>query len=333
MKQWTLKANTSKIEDLSFDEVSLPKTKANEVRIKVHAVSLNARDLMVIEQGFMRNPEIDLIPASDMSGIIDEIGTEVSEWSVGDHVVNLHFRGWVDGSIPLNAGGGLGSLDENGVLAEYIVLDSKRIEKAPKNWSHEDSSCLPCAGVTAWNALMVNNPIQSKDTVLVIGTGGVATNAAMIARGFGAKVVALVRNNDSNKELEKLGIATVINSNEVENWGAKIFEITGGVAKVINTIGFSAVNNSLEGCGYGGEVALIGLRDQEAPSLNYSIFGKSIRGIAVGSGKMYRDLKEHLEATGEKPIIAEQFNLLDVKKGLNSLKKSGIVGKIVIKIV
>jgi len=333
MKKWNLKAHTSTIADLSFEESAIPEPKAGQVRIKVHAVSLNARDIMVIEHGFMRNPEIDLIPSSDMSGIIDAIGDGVTEWKEGDHVVNLHFKGWDDGAMPATAGGGLGSLEENGVLAEYIILHANRVALAPKGWSHEDASCLPCAAVTAWNALMGTNPITKNDNVLVIGTGGVATTAAMIARGAGANVSVLVRSDMSAEQVAKMGIHTVVNSNEAENWGAEILEKTGGVSKVVNTIGFSAVNNALDACGYGGEVALIGLRDQAGPSLGYNIFGKSIRGITVGSGKMYLDLKHQLEHSGEKPVIDKQFAFANAKDAFNALKESGIFGKIVIQVV
>ncbi len=117
--------------------------------IQVKAVALNARDLMVIEQGFMRLPEVELVPTSDLSGIVAAIGSGVRDWQIGDHVVNLHFKGWDDGIIPSDAGGGLGSLSEQGVLAEYVVLPASRIAAAPRGYTHPEAACLPCAGVTA----------------------------------------------------------------------------------------------------------------------------------------------------------------------------------------
>ena len=112
MKRWMMKSDVTEIEGLVLEDVPTPEPGPGEVRVKVHAVSLNARDLMVIEQGVMRLPDVDLVPASDMSGTIDAIGDGVTDWHVGDHVVNLHFAGWDDGAMPATAGGGLGSLNE-----------------------------------------------------------------------------------------------------------------------------------------------------------------------------------------------------------------------------
>ena len=148
MKRWMMRANATSIDDLMLEDAPTPEPGSREVRVKVHAVTLNARDLMVLEQGFMRLHGTDLVPASDMSGIVDAIGDGVDDWRVGDHVVNLHFRGWTDGAPPASAGGGLGSLEENGVLSEYVVLSADRLAHAPASYDHAEAACLsqPCIG-------------------------------------------------------------------------------------------------------------------------------------------------------------------------------------------
>ncbi len=330
MQQWIAKSGVDSIADLALEAAPVPKPGPGEVRIRVKAVSLNARDLMVLEHGFMRLPEVDLVLGSDVSGTVDALGEGVADWQVGDHVVNLHFNAWFDGAPPASAGGGLGSLNEQGVLAEYIVLPAERIAAAPNGYTHPEAACLPCAGVTAWNALMDKQPIGAGDKVLVIGTGGVATSAVMIARGAGAEVIQLVRRDDHNDRLHSRGIKTIINSATEADWGKAVAEATGGVDKVINTIGFSAVNQALAACAYGGEVAVIGLRDQAGPALGYELFGKSVRGIMVGSARMYAALKEQLEASGEKPVIERTYPLSETKAALQAMKESGRFGKIVI---
>ena len=330
MKRWIAKSGVDSIANLAFEATPVPEPGPGEVRIRVKAVSLNARDLMVLEQGFMRLPDVDLVLASDLSGTVDALGAGVADWQVGDHVVNLHFNGWFDGAPPATAGGGLGSLHEQGVLAEYVVLPAERIAAAPRGLSHPEAACLPCAGVTAWNALMDKQPIGAGDKVLVIGTGGVALSAIMIARGAGAEVVQLVRRDDHNDRLRSRGIETIINSESEEDWGKAVAEATGGVDKVINTIGFSAVNQALAACGYGGEVAVIGLRDQEGPALGYDLFGKSVRGIMVGSASMYAALKEQLEESGEKPVIDQTYPLAQADDALRAMQESGRFGKIVV---
>ena len=330
MKRWVAKAGTTSVDQLVYEDSTVPTPGPGEVRISVKAVSLNARDLMVIEQGFMRLPEVDLVPASDLSGIIDAVGEGVTDWQVGDHVVNLHFNGWVDGAPPATAGGGLGSLNEQGVLAEYVVLPADRIAAAPAGYSHTEAACLPCAAVTAWNALMGERPIGKGDKVLVIGPGGVALSAMMIARGAGAEISLLVRREEHNDRLHSLGVKTIVNSSTHEDWGQVVAQATGGVDKVVNTIGFGSVNQSLAACAYGGEVAVIGLRDQEGPSLGFDLFGKSVRGITVGSAKMYGDLRRYLETSGEKPVVDRIYPLAEADTALRTMKAAGTFGKIVV---
>lgn len=332
MERWMMKADATSTDELMLEEVPVPEAGPGEVRVKVQAVSLNARDLMVLEQRFMRLSDRNLVPASDMSGTIDAVGAGVSEWAVGDHVLNLHFKGWEDGAMPADAGGGLGSLDEDGVLAEYVVLSADRIARAPKGYTHAQAACLPCAAVTAWNAVMDDHPLAAGDTLLVIGTGGVATSAMLIARGVGAKIAALVRSDGKNDRMREMGIDTIVNSSDTPEWGKAVLEATGGVAKVVNTIGFGAVNQGLSACAYGGEVALVGLRDQEGPSLVFDLFGKSVRGITVGSAAMYRALRDQLETTGETPVIDDNFVFERADKALAALKQSGRFGKIVVEL-
>ena len=330
MNRWVAKSGVDSIADLTFETTPIPVPGPGEVRIRVKAVSLNARDLMVLEHGFMRLPDADLVLGSDVSGTVDFLGEGVTEWQVGDHVVNLHFNGWLDGAPPATAGGGLGSLSEQGVLSEYIILPADRVAAAPSGYTHPEAACLPCAGVTAWNALMASQPIGEGDKVLVIGTGGVAISALMIARGVGAEVIQLVRREDNNDRLRSMGIETIIDSSSEENWGEAVAKATGGVDKVINTIGFSAVNQALAACAYGGEVAVIGLRDQEGPALGFDLFGKSVRGIMVGSASMYGALREQLETSGEKPVIEQTFPLSETNAALEAMKQSGRFGKIVV---
>ncbi len=177
---------------------------------------------------------------------------------------------------------------------------------------------------------MGDHPVGKADKVLVIGTGGVALAALLIARGAGAQVAALVRHEAHNERLRSLGVETIVQSAENEDWGPAVVKATGGVAKVINTIGFGVVNQSLAACHYGGEVAVVGLRSPEGPSLGFDLFGKSVRGIMVGSAKMYEALRAHLEASGEKPVIAQTFPFAEAQAALQAMKTPGTFGKIVV---
>jgi len=330
MKRWILKHDVTDIDGLVLEEIAIPVPGPNQVRIRVEAISLNARDLMVIAGPFGRMPDEDIVPASDMAGIVDAVGTGVTNWTVGDRVVNLHFKGWHTGAPPADAGMGLGALNENGVLSEYVVLDAARIARTPTSLTSIEAACLPCAAVTAWNALFSDHPVAAQQRVLITGSGGVALFAMQLALAAGASVSAISGSASSRRQLSALGVGPVIDRMASPNWGQAVFDATGGVDKVIDTIGTGTANESLTALKYGGEAATIGLIDMDGPAPGFSLFGKSLRGIMVGSGAMYEDLSAFIDEHSIKPIIGERFELQRAQKALHNQATSSTFGKIVI---
>jgi len=330
MKRWMLKADVTDVDGLVLEEVELPEPGPGEVRVKVEAVSLNARDLMVIAGPFGRMPGANIVPCSDMSGTVDAVGEGVTAWSVGDKVVNLHFKGWQDGAPPVDVGMGLGALDENGTLAEFVVADATRIARAPVSLSLAEAACLPCAAVTAWNGLFGEHPVQSGEHVLVTGSGSVATFALQLARAAGASVCAISGSADGRRQLAQLGADPVIDRVATPGWGQAILEATGGVHKVVDTIGMATVNESLTALGYAGEVAMVGLMDMDGPAPGFALFGKSLRGIMVGNGAMYAALSAFVDEHGIVPIVGERFGLEGAREALRAQAASDVFGKIVV---
>jgi len=330
MKRWILKHDVTDIDGLALEETAIPEPGPNQVRIRVEAISLNARDLMVIAGPFGRMPGEDIVPASDMAGIVDAIGTGVTDWTVGDRVVNLHFKGWHTGAPPADAGMGLGALNENGVLSEYVVLDAARIARTPTSLTATEAACLPCAAVTAWNALFGDHPVAAKQRVMITGSGGVALFAMQLALAAEASVSAISGSASSRRHLSALGVEPVIDRIASPDWGQAVFDATGGIDKVIDTIGIGTANQSLTALKYGGEVATVGLMDMDGPPIGFSLFGKSLRGIMVGSGAMYEDLSSFIDKHSLKPIIGERFELEHAQEALRTLATSSTFGKIVV---
>ncbi len=161
------------IDSLELAERATPAPGPGEVLVKIHAVSLNYRDLMIVKGAY--NPKLRLprIPCSDGAGEVASIGDGVSAFKPGDRVCAIFMQNWLEGPpTPTNVKGALGG-DIDGTLAEYILLKETGLVRIPDYLSFEEAATLPCAGVTAWNALARAN-LQPGSTVLIQGTGGVS---------------------------------------------------------------------------------------------------------------------------------------------------------------
>ncbi|AVH72196.1 alcohol dehydrogenase [Nostoc sp. 'Lobaria pulmonaria (5183) cyanobiont'] len=333
MRRWILKAGTTDIEGLVLEDTPMPEPGPGEVRIRIHAVSLNYRDQLVLKGLNGRLPDRDLVPVSDGAGEIDAIGSGVDTWAVGDRVTGLYFA-WIGGTPKAELGFGLGSLNENGMLAEYVVLPVDRVVRAPASLDYAEAATLPCAALTAWNALYGDHPIGSDSKVLVLGSGGVSLFAMLLARAAGAQVIATSSQDAKLKRLVALGASDGVNYRDTPNWGKAVFERTGGVNKVVNTAGIGTLNQSLAALSYGGEVALIGLMtfDDDGPLEYGALMGKgaTVRGISVGNAKMYEALAQAIDTHQVRPPIDRRFRFENAKDAYQALSSQELFGKIAI---
>ena len=336
MKRWRLPAGVSVASGLVQDEVATPEPGAGQVRIEVRALSINARDLMVVGEGpFGRTPDRDLVPLSDVAGRIDAIGPDVDEFAVGDMVTNLHFLGWDDGPPPMGLGLGLGALEEDGVYAEYVVLPQTRVTRAPANLSPLEAACIPVAGVTAWNAVFGDHPLRSGGSMVTIGSGGVALFALQLASFIDAEVYAAVREDGAGRRLVDLGAKVFLNTSNVKEWGADVFKRSGGVSKFVNSIGTSMFDNGMAALGNGGEMAVLGLFDTETQAFDaQALIAKQavIRGVSVGSNGMHRELVAFIEKHDLHPMIYRRFRFEDAVAAFGAQQDRGIFGKVVIEV-
>ncbi len=330
MKRWKLKAGAADLDALVLEDAPLPEPGPGEVRVRVHAVSLNARDTMILNGVFGRLPGRDLVPISDGAGEVDAVGPGVKTWAAGDKVTSLYFD-WLSGPPKPSFGTGLGSDKEDGMLAEYVVLPATRLVRAPASLSYAEASTLPCAALTAWNALFSDHPIKVGSKVLVVGTGGVSLFALILAHAAGAQVFATTSQDSKRERLIELGAADVVNYKTDENWGKTIFEKTGGVDKVVDAAG--TINESLEALGYGGEVVLMGLKTASAgPPPAFLMMGKNaiIRGTSVGSAEMFAALSQAIDISLLKPPMSRTFRFEDAKDAYRAQESPETFGKIVI---
>jgi alcohol dehydrogenase len=305
----------------------------DEVRIEVRAVSLNARDLMMWDSP--QSP--DLVACSDASGEIVEVGTGVSGLQVGDGVVGAFFAEWPDGpSRHANLASALGG-DRDGVLAERTVLRASAVAPIPAGQTFAHAATFPCAGVTAWNALVgPASPVKRTDTVLTLGTGGVAIFALQIAQMYGARTIAATSTTWKREKLRDLGADVVIDYAADPCWPDQVCAATGGrgVDFVIETGGERSLPGSIEACAYGGCVTTVRpFLGKEAVGIDAKVIhgrGLTLRGVYVGPTRMLRDVLQTFAAVGVQPVIDRSFHFDDAPAAFAFLRSGMHLGKVVI---
>lgn len=312
-----------------------PRIGPGEVRVRVRAVSLNYRDLMVARGSKKRAKRI--VPVSDGAGEVSEIGSDVKRLAIGDRVAAAFFPTWLDGGFAeehhANALGG--SLD--GMLAEEVVLPERAWVKIPARYTFEQAATLPCAAVTAWHALFEAATVKPGETVLVQGGGGVSTFAIQLARQAGAEVIATSSSPDKRARFTEMGAASTIDYNADVKWGdtARAAAGNGGVDLVVEVGGAGTFDQSIASLRYGGHMSLLGiLAGTQGPINTYAVFHKNIRirGVYVGSVAMFERLVRVLEHSNIDPIIDRVFSFEETRSAYDHLASGAHFGKVVIRL-
>ncbi|KAJ6558404.1 NAD(P)-binding protein [Mycena capillaripes] len=317
--------------NLVLHGVPLTAPKTNEVLVKTHAVSLQFRDLMIANQICPGRIHENLVPCSDMAGEVIAVGADVTQWQVGDRVsANFMADKLHDEFTPEIRDSAFG-----GALQGSLV-------RIPAHLSYEEASTLPCAAVTAYNALNSGfAPIKAGDSILVQGTGGVSIFALQFAVAAGATVIATSSDNEKLKVATRLGAKHVINYKATPAWEEEVLRLTNGrgVDRVIEVAGNSTMERSVASTRFGGSIDIIGVvADPTASPPNTildTIFKSlNIRGIYVGSIQQFKDMNRMLEANVEatRPVIDRVFSFEDAKAALGYLEAQTHVGKVVVKL-
>jgi NADPH:quinone reductase-like Zn-dependent oxidoreductase len=303
-----------------------------EVVVRIRAVSLNYRDLAIARRGTERA----VVPVSDGSGEVVRVGEGVERWSAGDRVVTPFFRSWVDGPWhPKHASQALGGAID-GVLAEEVALPADVPVGVPAGWSYEESATLPCAGVTAWNAL-TGGPRRAGegDLVVVQGTGGVSIFALQLAVHRGAQVAVTSSSDAKLAVVSGLGAAVGVNYRTMPDWPAAVRDRAGrGADHVVEVTG--QLEASLRVAASGATISIIGttlggtLVPVDAALIQQKV--ATVRGIFVGSAAMLQALADELADAGIRPVIDKMFDFEDTPGAYHVLGAATHVGKIVIRV-
>ena len=324
------------INDLAMGEIEKPVPASNEVLLRMRSASLNYRDLMMIEGTYNPKLRLPLVPFSDGAGEVAEVGDGVTRWKVGDRVCPTFMQGWIDGELDHAKSKTTLGGDLNGCLREYAAFNEEGLVSIPEHLSFEEASCLPCAGVTAWNALLVSDGLKKRDAVLCQGTGGVSLFALQFAKAAGAEVLITSSSNEKLEKASSLGADHLINYREREDWDTAVLELTNkrGVDHVIEVGGPATLQRSMRSVKVAGHIAVIGVVAGSGEFTSVPIFMKALRliGVFVGSRSMFEDMNKAIENHGIKPVIDREFEFEEVPAALRYLKSGQHFGKIVVRI-
>lgn len=324
------------LQSLKLVNLPDPAPGPGEVVIAVRACSLNYRDSLLLKGGYPRNRTYPVIPLSDGAGEVVAIGAGVTRFQVGDRVAANFMRDWISGPINERAllsslGGGI-----DGMLAERVCLPETSVVAIPTHLSWEEASTLPCAALTAWNALTSANT-KAGDTVLVLGTGGVSIFALQLARAFGARVIATSGSDDKAAKAKALGADAVINYRQNPEWHGVVRKLTGGagVDLVLEVGGPGTFERSIKSTRVGGTIALIGLLDAgtEPPNIIPLLLNaQKVHGIYVGSVAMFEEMNRAITVNQIRPVIDRIFPFAEARQAYEHLISQKHLGKIVIRV-
>ena len=326
------------IDKLTLTDREEPQPKANEVKVKFHAASLNYRDLMMVKGAYNPRLKTPLVPFSDGAGEVVEIGESVTKFKVGDRVTPIFMQGWIGGKIDAEKGRTALGGDLDGCLREFGNFDENGLVCIPDHFSFEEAATLPCAAVTAYHALFESGGMKSDDSILLQGTGGVSIFALQFAAAFGTKIIITSSSDEKLERAKEIGATDLINYKNREDWDKAVLELTGkrGVDHIVEVGGAGTIAKSLNAVKAGGHIAVIGVLSGKDGGLNpVQVLMKSVRlqGIYVGSRQMFEDLNRMLcQYIHIKPVIDKTFDFGEVKNALKYMESGSHFGKIVVRI-
>ncbi|KAK4172709.1 putative alcohol dehydrogenase [Triangularia setosa] len=313
----------------------------HDVLLKIHAVSLNFRDVAMLHGRYPVDVIERGIPCSDAAAEVASIGSAVKNFTIGDHV-SVHFDLGHLVACDDEPGRALGG-EVDGVLREYAVFEDKYIVHLPKHLSWEEASTIACAGVTAWTAFD-NLKAAKPRSALLQGTGGVSLFALLICLAAGIRPIITSSSDKKLEDIRRLGSDVhTINYKTVSDQASEVKWLTDGkgVDFVINNTGPASLPEDISFLRQrGGVVSLVGflagVNGDWQPSAIMALMAKSakLKGISVGSKEDFEELNRFLaeKKVSLAPLVDKVFTFDESPTAFDYLYSGSHVGKVIIKV-
>jgi NADPH:quinone reductase-like Zn-dependent oxidoreductase len=322
---------------LTFEQAPIPKPAEHEVLVRVHAASLNRRDVYVLHGQYPMPPRPSLVPLSDGAGEVVSVGTGVTRFKGGDRVAAIFFQRWLEGRPDAETHSSALGGQIDGMLSQYVCLSEEGLVGVPQGYSHEEASTLPCAAVTAWNGLMTRGRMQQGDNVLILGTGGVSIFGLQFAAAAGARPIVTSSSDEKLAHAKTLGAAATINYRKTSDLSQALRAATGGVGvhQVLEVGGAGTLVQSIASLAPGGHIALIGGLagfGGDIPAMALLHANATASGIYVGSRADFQTMNAFIERHRIRPVIDRVYELDEADAAYRRIEAGEHLGKVVIRL-
>jgi NADPH:quinone reductase-like Zn-dependent oxidoreductase len=323
-----------KLRQVSIDD---PVPGSGQVLVKLSAASINYRDFMICAGQFAPPDDLPIVPLSDGAGEIVAVGDDVTNLVVGDRVSPLFFPRWMSGDALGDERAISTGLEADGCLREYGVFDEQGVVTFASHLTDEQAACFPCAGLTAWSALVTTSNMQPGNTVLVLGTGGVSIFALQFAKALGGQVIVTSSSSETLERAQALGADHLINYSETPDWGLAAKDLTGGrgVDIVVEVGGTNTLGESFRAVRRGGHIPVIGaLTGAKMDILVYDLImtNAHVHGISVGNRSDCEDMMRFVEKHRITPVIDRNYAFDDAANAIRDIDEGEHFGKLTITI-
>lgn len=335
MKVWEIGSEFG-LENLALVERPEPEPGPREVKLRMRAASMNYRDLVVVEGNYGRAIRPPVVPLSDGVGEVVALGAGATRWKIGQRLCPTFFPDWPagaprDAAMQLQRARGASG---NGTLAEYLVVDEAAAVAVPDYLSDAEAATLPCAGVTAWNALTYGDPILPGESVLVQGTGGVSVFALQFARLMGARVIVTSSSDERLERARALGADDFVNYRQTPEWHQAVRRfLPEGVDRIVEVGGAETMARSIKCVRVGGTIAMIGVLSGAKSAIDLPLVVMRfvrLQGITVGSTEHFEAMLRAMAQARLRPQIGEVLPFERAAAAFDLIRGGGTFGKICI---
>jgi len=329
-------------EPWGLDEIKVvdapdPTPGPGEVAVRMRAVSLNYRDLLMVQGIYGRAPGMAgaITPFSDGCGVVEAVGPGVTRVKPGDRVATLFFQNWISGPPTLPKLASALGFPIPGAGAELQTFNENGVSLVPEFLSDQQVATLPCAALTAWRGLFEDAALQPGDMVVLQGTGGVSIFGLQFAHAAGLRTLITSSSDEKLARAKELGADHLVNYKTTPAWSGPVREATGGRGAdfIMEVGGGGTIQESMRAVRIGGHIAIIGVVAGAGDPFNpAALIGNSakLQGLSVGSRDMFEAMCRAIELHRISPIVDKVFPWTEAKLAFEAMRGGEHFGKIVL---